>query len=143
MNRFLKCESEIIIGSNEVVIELIETEIPFLTLEMSLIMMGLSKKLSIVFQTKQKLILCVDESLSLGESAIITKEKNTLIVNLSENHIEYFHMFLLKTYRDKIAEVNHIHIEGKMDSKLYDLTFLFENYIEPMTPEQAEKLMND
>jgi len=73
---------------------------------------------------------------------MIAKNNSGLSILLSVNQLEYLCASLLKAYRDQVAETSHIHIEGVCDQKDYDLTIMFENFREPLTPEQASKLMN-
>jgi hypothetical protein len=47
---------------------------------------------------------------------------------------------LLRAYRDQVAEVSHVHIEGLLDGAPYDLTVMFDVCKESMSPEEAKKL---
>ncbi|VAW62673.1 hypothetical protein MNBD_GAMMA09-176 [hydrothermal vent metagenome] len=143
MNHFVKTNSVILVGDDEIVIELMQNDISLFALELIMLLMGLIKKTVIVFSCGTRLFLCLETDLSDGDKAVVNKKENHISIGLAKNHLEYFCSFLLKTYRDQAAEVNHIHIEGKKGELDYDLTFLFEKYAPSMTSDEASKLMGD
>jgi hypothetical protein len=40
-----------------------------------------------------------------------------------------------------MAEVNHVHVEGRLNGESFDLTLVFQTSRPPMTQEEAERLM--
>jgi hypothetical protein len=61
---------------------------------------------------------------------------------IGRNQAGYLQAVLLRAYRDQMAEVNHVHIEGQRSGTPFDLTVMFEVAREPMTPEDAKKLLD-
>jgi hypothetical protein len=144
MDRSLISDCTVINSSNEFVIELRQADVPIFALEILMITMGLINKLIIIFDEGiNKLELRFDKKMAPGDKAPVFEKSGGFVFTLSANHLDYICAFLLRAYRDQMAEVNHIHIEGEKDGDAFDLTLLFENYVEPMTPKEASKLLGD
>jgi hypothetical protein len=62
---------------------------------------------------------------------------------LSRTQATYMQATLLRTYRDEMAAVDHVHIEGFMRESPFDLTLFFALSRPPMTPEEIEKLIGE
>ena len=128
---------------NEFVIELQQSSISGLVLELFMVMLGLIDRLVILFEGNIKLEVRLEKILSPGDKAVVKDTSEGIAINFSRTHLEYLCAFLLRTYRDQMAEVNHLHIEGEKEAVAFDLTFLFEIYAESLSPEEASKLMDD
>ncbi len=106
-----------------------------------MVLMGVTKKLNILFDSGGNLELKLDEKVTAGSKAIVDQKSGKIIFVLSTNQLEYLCAFLLRAYRDNTAEVNHIHIEGEKSGEAFDLTLFFSDFVDPLTPEEAFKLM--
>jgi hypothetical protein len=85
-----------------------------------------------------------DESHSLAHrAAVLRLSADRMMFSLSRNQAEYLEATLLRAYRDEMAEVNHIHLEGELDGSSYDLTLLFDVSRPPMSPEEATARMGE
>ena len=143
MDRFIQCNSELIIGDNEILFEIKDEFIQTLALEFTLMQKEQSMKLVMNFNNSKRVAISIDNSLQPGEKAIIAISPEIVSINCAKNHIEYLQQFLLRAYRDMAAAVNHIHIEGLNGHDNIDLTFLFETYMEPMTSDEARRLLDE
>lgn len=143
MKRSVRCDCSIISGENEFVIELGLGNVVLLVLELSMLMMGLIKQLNIVFNSGDGLCFLLDENLKAEDKAVVSQRDKCISIALSRNQLEYIYTSLLRVYKEQIALVNHIHIECSKDSEAYDLTLMFENVSEPLTPKEASKLIGD
>jgi hypothetical protein len=133
MGRTLLIQQDFLLSTAEVV---------SLSMELNLLLHSMTN--SITLTSPQKLTM----NLKLG-----APEKWTIVENLapssvsfllSRNEAEYIQAVLLRAYRDKVAEVDHIHIEGRtVQDHGFDLTLMFQTYMPPMSPQEAAKLMND
>ncbi len=141
MKRSIKIECSTINADSEFIIELRQSDISTLILELSMIMMGLLDKLMIIFNNGDSVEISLGEKLSQTDKATVSQKQGRVFFVLSANHLEYLCTFLLRVYRDEIAEVNHLHIEGKKGDEPYDLTLLFNQSSAAMTPEEASRLM--
>ena len=76
-------------------------------------------------------------------NVILSEEKVTFA--LSRNEVEYLQSFLLRAYRDGMADVGHVHVEGRLDGggRDMDLTLLFELYRPPLSDTEAAKRMGE
>jgi len=143
VNRSVKCDCSTISAENEFVVELRQSDVILFVLELSMLMMGLIKQLNVLFDSGNSLHFSLDENLVAGDRAAVKQKDKRLSITLSANQLEYICASLFRVYRDQIAEVNHLHIEGIKNSEGYDLTLMFESVSEPLTPEEAAKLMGD
>jgi hypothetical protein len=143
MNRFLQLPGEPVVGDNEVVIEVPHTIVAPMALELSLLLSGLADSLRMRAQSGINIVITVGAGVAVSKAIVGRGKADTLSFELGRNQAEYLHAVLLRAHRDGAAEVNHIHIEGAGGEDLFDLTILFETYREPMTREEAMKLMDD
>lgn len=140
MNRTINLNKDhILAGVTEVIVEIQQSDVAACALELTLLLHGLSGSLCFVSGT-MRLTLQISE-LPRAPAAVISEVGGRVRCSLSRESAEYLQAVLLRAYRDGIAEVNHVHIEGKMDGKSVDVTFVFDTFRPPMTSEEAEKLM--
>lgn len=143
MDRVIKSSCPVVDGDNEFVVELRQSDISTLVIELCMLSMGVVKKIKLLFDAGNKLEIGFGATISPSGKAIVLRKKNWVAFELSPNQLEYLCAFLLRAYRDQVAEVNHIHIEGKEGDGEYDLTLIFDDYAPPLTPDEASKLMGD
>jgi hypothetical protein len=78
----------------------------------------------------------------VSKASVVRELGGSVCFAIGRNQAKYLQAVLLRAYRDQIAEVNHVHIDGESDGKPFDLTVIFELSLEPMTPENAKKLLD-
>lgn len=142
-NRFLSLPCESLQSSGEIVIELQQDVIPVIALELTILLCGLAKRLRLqpISSPAISLEILADD---FATKAVVTQAADgSVTFSLGLNQAEYFQAVLLRAYRDQVAEVNHIHIEGERVNLSFDLTILFRAFREPMSAEEAEKLLGD
>lgn len=133
---------EFLFDTAEVVIDLSIDETNTLALEIALLLQSMAQWVRLRCPRGGKI------DIALGSS-----EKSTIVDNLATSHVrfqldrhsaEYIQAVLLRAYRDKMAEVDHIHIDGRtIQDDAFDLTLMFQTYKPPMSPEEAARVMGD
>jgi hypothetical protein len=141
MDRSQTIAQEFVIGTREVVIELSQLEVGRLALEITLVLNGMAEGVILQSPSGQKVELSVGSTENVAKVERIAPSRLNFV--LDQNQGEYLQAVLLRSYRDQMAEVNHIHIEGIEGPAVIDLTVLFQAYAPPMSPEAAAKLMGD
>lgn len=138
----MNMNAAIVFGDAETLIELDQRSVSEWALNLTLLVNGLIDTLSIR-DKKYAIALSVKKERKDKRSRFAKVSSNNLKCELSLNEAEYLQVFLLRTYRDGVAEVNHIHIESDLGGSAHDLTILFENARPPMSPEEAAALLKD
>lgn len=143
LQRFLPVTGESLLSSTEVVIELPQEAVSSVALEMTLLIAGLAETLRIQ-PTRGPSVLFRLLAGDRVSKAVVTRHADGMTAfSLGRNQAKYFQATLLRAYRDQMAEVNHIHIEGAdEDGSVLDLTVMFAVYREPVSPEEAQKLLD-
>lgn len=141
MKRSLPIAQNFVFGDAEAVVELAQPEIGVLLIEATLLLCAMSSTLRLRSPAGQRI------DLSIGSADVRATVEHVSGLNIAfilpRNQIEYLQAVLLRAYRDEMAEVSHIHLEGLREGVPFDLTFLFEAYRPPMSPEEAATLMDD
>jgi hypothetical protein len=145
MSRFFRVRSEPIFGQEEVVIEVAQAEVGALALELTLLLMELTESISISFPEGHVVLMSLqDESEEMAKRTEVTKiNEKRIRFELSRTQAGYLRATLLRAYRDDVAEVNHIHIEGAHLDASFDLTIFFQTSRPPMSTLEIERLMGD
>lgn len=143
IRRFVTLSSESLVGDNEVVIESQQTHFATMALEMTLLLEGMVTSIKLRASTGPSIILTLIEGDKVAKTEVSTDADGTLIFTIGRNQAEYLQAVFLRAYRDGMAEVNHVHIEGNRNGDPFDLTVMFDSYGEPMTSEEADKLLHD
>ncbi len=141
MNRFLACDDEIIFGQREAVLEITQERFGSWALEIALLLQGLSESLTVRSPGGGTLRLVLLSDRSVKRSVVSRHEANELRFELARTQAEYLQAVLLRAYRDGMADVDHVHIEGSCAGAAYDLTFFFGASRPPVPGEEAAKLM--
>jgi hypothetical protein len=142
VKRFLTLASESLMSANEVVIELKQAAIGSFALELALLIAGLVQSLRIRPSRGAPLLLTLIDRDRVAKAVVAREPDDSVSFAIGRNQAEYLHAVLLRAYRDQMAEVNHVHIEGQLSGSPFDLTVMFEVAREPMTPEDAKKLLD-
>ncbi|MFY0582662.1 hypothetical protein ACN28S_57760 [Cystobacter fuscus] len=143
MNRFLASDDEIIFGQREAVVEIMQERFGVWTLELSLLLQGLAESLTVRSPNGGTLLLSLLADKRVKRSTVSRGGTNKLRFDLSRTQTEYLQTVLLRAYRDGMADVDHVHIEGEFAGTAYDLTFFFGASQPPMSAEEAAKRMQD
>jgi hypothetical protein len=143
MNRFLASDDEIIFGQRESVVEILQERFGVWALEISLLLQGLAESLTVRSPNGGTLLLSLLADKSVKRSAVSRGGTNRLRFDLSRTQAEYLQTVLLRAYRDGMADVEHVHVEGAFAGTTYDLTFFFGASRPPMSAEEAAKLLQD
>jgi hypothetical protein len=128
-------------GDAEVVVELSHDEVKLLALEITLLAAGLISMVALRSHSKQRVELTPGSRDVRATLRVL--QADYVQVGLSQNQMEYLQMVLLRAYRDEMAEVNHVHLEGECAGREMAFTVLFETFRPPLSPAEAEKLMGD
>lgn len=112
--------------------------------EVEKLVLGSIDSLSIANFTGEKIVIKLGDS-SADKSKNVSKllQKGVLEFVLPLNQLEYLQSCLLQVKKDGAADVNHIHLEGTLDSKAYDLTFFFDKVKEPLSPDEMANYLKD
>lgn len=142
MGRTLLIQQDFLLGAAEAVVELADMDVVRLSMELSLLLHSMTSSITLACPQKKtiNLKLGAPEKWTIVEG--LTQSSVSFL--LSRNEAEYIQAVLLRAYRDKVAEVDHIHIEGRtIQDDGFDLTIMFQTYMPPMSPEEAARLMGD
>ena len=121
---------------------IVNSEVSSIICELTLLLYGRSDQLSLLFESKKKIVVSVAQS----ESAIIGSDDRFSSLSLNRNDAEFLLCFLLTWYRDGVAEVNHIDIEligSQSDGKDCTLVVKAENSQAPLPGDEAERILRE
>ncbi len=111
-------------------------------LELCLLQNNLTESLNISSnETDVKLRLLNASEISTGRRSTVIWKDNLALIELTSTEIEYWLAWSLKYYRDGIADVNHIDVEIKSQSKTKNiaLTLMVNNAQPPVSAEEARR----
>lgn len=129
----------ILAGDSEIVVEISQAEVPAIALDVALLLGGLADSLSLV-SGAAKLNIRVSPQRTTATN-FDRDEHGRVECVLSRDNAEYIQATLLRAYRDGMAEVSHVHVDGKFRGNDFDLTLMFDTARPAMTPEEAERIM--
>ena len=139
MKRAVKTSAIAVIHRGELVLNVSHNEFGKWALEFTLLLEGLVKITDIRTGGKNRVRISLNDDLQADRLLAIKSRNGDFEFVLPRNQAEYLQATLLRAYRDEMAEVNHVHAEGYMDGKPFDLTMMFDVYRPPMTAEEAER----
>jgi len=143
MKRFLSLQSEGLLGSAELVIEILQTEVARVALELTLLRLGHCDSVRIQAGGGTSVVLTMLAEDRVSKASVARGTDGSLSFALGINQVGYLQAVLLRAYRDEMAEVNHVHVEGVQAGQDFDLTLMFSVYQPPMSPEEVERLTRD
>lgn len=143
VRRFLALATDALLGATEVVIELNQPAVAAVALELTLLLLGLAESLRLAPKSGPTIFLRLLGDKRASKAGAALGSDGSVRFALGRNQAEYLQAVLLRAYRDQMAEVNHVHIEGERDGHSFDLTVMFESFRAPMSAEEAEKLLKD
>jgi hypothetical protein len=137
----LACES--VLSPNEIVIEIKQEAVPRVAIEVALLTSELAESVRLQPSSGSSVSLEVREADRASKAIVTCAADASVVFAIGRNQVEYLQAVLLRCYRDQMAEVNHVHIEGDRSGAPFDLTIMFDTYREPMSAEQAETLLRE
>lgn len=148
MARVIPYPSEVLRSRSEIVMEIGWSSVPLWALEIGLLANGMAESVRISGSDGFSVVLAGEQSKrhqqrhagsrhprSVGE----WRADQLLAVAMSNDAIGHLHAFLMRAYRDGMAEVSHIHIPVVVDDGELDLTFLFDVSTPPMSPQEMAR----
>jgi hypothetical protein len=141
--RFLSLASESLIDAAEIVIELDPPAVSSLALELALLLGGLANSLRVQSSKGPTLRLTLMDDDRVAQAVATRESDGSASFALGKNQARYLQVVLLRAYRDQMAEVNHVHIDGKHGETPFGLTVMFKVFREPMSPQQASRLLDE
>lgn len=134
----------IVVGDAEAVVEIAQAEVREMALEVALLGRKLNDTLSIFTRNGPKIVLRLLDAPQIAARARVSRNAQQQIrFDVPLNLLGYLEVVLLRAYRDGIAEVNHIHVEGDLNGAPFDLTVMFDISRPPMTPQEVERLTKE
>jgi hypothetical protein len=139
MKRSVKTSATAIIGRGELVLEISQNEFGKWALEFTLLLEGLANSVEMRIGAENRLRIRLTNEPHTDRLIAIKSGTGDFEFIVPRTQAEYLQATLLRAYRDEMAEVNHVHAEGFIDGKPFDLTIMFDVYKPPMTAEEAER----
>jgi hypothetical protein len=139
MKRSVRTSTTAVIGRGELVLEILHNEFGTWALELTLLLQGLTQSVEICFGGKGRMGISLDADSHADRFVAIKMGNHDFAFVLPRTQAEYLLATLLRAYRDEMAEVNHVHVEGSAGGEPFDLTIMFDIYRPPMTAEEAER----
>ena len=145
VGRKIVLDTAVIQNAEELVIQIRQSRLPEWALEITLLIESLSSALTVQAPDGFRLALTL---LSAGTTApkrsrLVRRGSKAIDVDVPRNQMEFLQAVLLRAYRDESAEVNHVHLEGELGGRQFDLTWLFDTARPPMSADEASRLMDD
>lgn len=122
----------------EIVVSLTEAELAPLCLELALLL--LSETTALQLQAgEERLDLEVAKKSQHPQASFTYGKSRTLRCAIDRDGLEYLQATLLRAWRDGIAEVDHVHIEGLLAGAGHDFTVRLAKARPPVSASQARK----
>jgi hypothetical protein len=141
--RFVSLSGEALLSETEVVLELGGDSVATVALELTLVLEGLADSLRLSSRAGPSVVVSENSGDRVAKAEVARAADGSLTFRMGRNQVEYLRAVILRAYRDQMAEVSHVHIEGELGQAAFDLTVMFATYAAPMSPEEAAKLMTD
>lgn len=142
ITRQISVDGDSLLGDGELVLELKPSAIAPLSLELTLLSQGLVEQVKVSPRTGPTIVLRLAADVAAPRAAIECDSEGYYRVRLGRDQLGYMHVVLLRAFRDHAAEVSHVHIEGRLGGRPFDFTLLFSVFMEPMTSDEAAKLLD-
>jgi hypothetical protein len=142
--RLFRAKNDPLIGSTELVVEAEQAEVGTFALELTLLIEGLSEMVVILTPAGYRISLSIQKKEEKGlfeaRTRVTQVDPMRMSFEIARTQAMYMQATLLRAYRDEMAAVNHVHIEGFLRESPFDLTLLFATSRPPMTPEEIERM---
>jgi hypothetical protein len=136
-------EAETLVSNGEIVVEIEQEHVGTWALGITLLLESLAEQLQIIsINGRERVLLMLQRSDPSAKETIVRRvERGGCSFIIATTQAQCLQAMLLRAYRDGVAEVNHMHIEGTLGESGFDLTFFFKSSQPPMSPAEAERLM--
>lgn len=139
--RFLALAGDSLGGESEVILELKPSDIPHFALELTLLLEGLADSLRLQPSSGPSVMISMIPSDRVSKARVDVTPDGSIAFAIGKNQAGYIRAILLRAYRDRMAEVSHIHIEGEFKGALRDLTVVCTLFREPMSSKDAARFL--
>ena len=139
MRRTIKLGSTSLIGRDELIIEIPQKEVAKWALELTLLLGGFVEQTEVRLEDGSSVVFAISADSSADRTVMARKGEHAFSCELSRTQAGSFHATLLRAYRDEMAEVNHIHLDGFLGDAPFDLTLMFDTYRPPMSAKEAQE----
>jgi hypothetical protein len=139
MKRVTRLDGAAVANRDELVVEIRHATVGAWALEIMLLSGAFAEEVVVHLGDGWTIALRMSGDPEARRSAFTSTGERSYTCVLSRTQLGYVQGTLLRAYRDEVAEVNHIHVEGLLGDSPFDMTLMFERYREPMSPEEAEK----
>jgi hypothetical protein len=145
--RLFRAKNDPLIGGTELVVEAEQAEVGTFALELTLLLEGLSEMVVILTPAGYRISLSIQKKEEKGRFEARTRvtqvDPMRMTFEIARTQAMYLQATLLCAYRDEMATVDHVHVEGFLRELPFDLTLFFAASRPPMTPEEIEKMIGD
>ncbi len=136
MARLRSSRAAVVFGDTEVVVDIPAAEFGAWALELSLLEEGAVVDARIAADGAAFVF-------SLGPPATVRFSAElhgtTFVIALPREQCAYLRSVLLRAHRDDFAPVDHVHVEGALGGRSFDLTLTFAAHAAAMPGEEASK----
>lgn len=141
VTRIAKLGATSMAGRDELVIEIQQKEVAKWALEFALLLGGFVEQTEVRLENGFSILFRISSDSKADRTMMARKGENAFSCELSRTQAGYVQATLLRAYRDEMAEVNHIHVEGFLSDASFDLTLMFDTYRPPMSAKGAEEMI--
>lgn len=127
----------------ETVLEVTADLVVILALEATLLLEGLIDAVRVRSPERRLLTIRNSGEHRVSKASVQRRADGCVEFVVGQNQLEYMRAVLLRAYRDDAAETGHIHVEGECKGQPHDLTLMFTRHLEPMSAEDAKRMMSD
>ena len=139
MKRAVRIGATCLIGPTELVVGVAQEDVGRWALEFALLLGGFCSQTDVTLEDGSVLSLVIDQRPQADRTQVARLRESLFRCELSRTQAGYVHSTLLRAFRDEMAEVSHIHVEGTLGQEAFDLTLAFDTYRPPMTAKEAEE----
>lgn len=137
LRRTLIHTPDMLMGENEVVVEISSDDVGRWALEFGLLLARLSDVL--VVSTRGAGLEFALMPTGPGEKRALAERRTESVIRftLPQSGAGYIHAVLLRAYRDGAADVEHVHIGAMLAGREFDLTLFFDRYKPPSSEDDC------
>lgn len=139
MKRTVRVEASAILGEKEMVVGVRQGEVARWAMEIILLLEGLVETTTFRFGDGVCLTLAISTDHNAARALFAQAGEGHLRCVVARCQAAYVHATLLRAYRDQAAEVDHVHMEGRLGDAPFDITLMFDVHRPPMTSDDARR----
>jgi len=139
----LAIEAETLSSKDELLVEIEQDDVGVWALAVTLLLEGLTEQVRVTSLSDGEtyLLRLQKDEHSAKRTVVSRAHSGGYVFALALTQARYMQVTLLRAYRDGMAEVNHVHVEGTLDGSAFDLTAFFKVARPPMSSDDAKRLM--